>query len=214
MSFICLILVYFIDRGSSPWWIVFLIGTSVFWLMFIITIPFHIHYLIENWNTRLLIDTERQTATIESRKESFTYDFKDLKTERHLVGHHRPGIIKSYRPVPFDYYGYIKIKTKDNNIFYITSLMTDPFDFPLTIDSTKYRIPFIEGEVSEEEIKRRNEQYWEGRINEFVETFDKLPDENLLYKIDNKEKFEREAVEAAKRIMDSRRKITTANNGA
>jgi hypothetical protein len=87
-------LIYLIFQGVFNWWTIFLIGTSVFWLMVLMTIPFHIQYLAENWNTKLCIDNERLTATIEDKSGSFTYNLKDIRTERYLVGHHKPGMIK------------------------------------------------------------------------------------------------------------------------
>jgi hypothetical protein len=185
----------------------------LFWLV-VAVVPallFHLPYLSENWRTKLTIDKVAKTVEIEKDGIVHKYNFDELKTERHLLGHYRPDREKSYQPIPFDYYGYVKIKTTYKKSFIVTSLMTDPFDFPLTIDSTKYRFPFFEEEISEDEIKRRNKQYKEDKVNKFVETFDKLADENLNYKIENREKFERDAVEAAERIMEKRKKITTAN---
>jgi hypothetical protein len=178
--------------------------TSVLFLM-----PFHIQYLMRNWDTKLIIDNELKTIEIQENRQTFKYKFSDISTERHLLGHHRT---KSYQPIPFDYYGYVKIKTADKKCFIVTSLMADPFKFPLKIDSTKYRLTFIERDIPEEEIKRRNDQIREQKINEFRESFDKLTDDKLIYKLENRDKFDKEAIIAAERIMEQRRKITTANN--
>lgn len=171
-------------------------------------IPFHIQYLMRNWNTKLIIDNELKTIEIQENRQIFKYKFSDISTERHLLGHHRT---KRYQPIPFDYYGYVKIKAADKKSFIITSLMADPFKFPLTIDSTKYRLTFIERDIPEEEIKKRNDQIREQKINEFKESFDKLGDDKLIYKLENRDKFDKEAIIAAERIMEQRKKITTAN---
>lgn len=66
-------------------------------------------------------------------------------------------------------------------------------------------------DIPEEEIKRTNDQIGEQKINEFRESFDKLTDDKLIYKLKNRDKFDKEAIIAAERIMEQRRKITTAN---
>jgi hypothetical protein len=203
---------YFLWTGEQSIIAALVLGL-LFWLI-VAVVPallFHLPYLSENRRTKMTIDQVAKKIEIEKDGIVHKYNFDELKTERHLLGHYRPYRQKSYQPIPFDYYGYVKIKTYDKKNFIITSLMADPFDFPLTIDSTKYRFPFIETEISEDKIKRRNKQYREEKINEFIETFEKLADENLIYKIENQDKFEKEAVEAAARIMERRKKITTAN---
>jgi hypothetical protein len=185
----------------------------LFWLVTSVAmaVPFHIQYLQRNWTTKLLVDNVSKTIEIQENGQVFKYNFSDISTERHLLGHYRPDREKSWQPIPFDYYGYVKIKTKDKRNFIITSLMADPFNFPLTIDSTKYRFTFIEKDIPEGEIKRRNDQIREQKINEFTESFDKLTDDKLLFKIENRDKFDKEAITAAERIIEQRKKITTAN---
>lgn len=203
---------YFLWTGEQSIFEALVLGL-LFWLVVAVlpALLFHLPYLSENRRTKMTIDQVAKKIEIEKDGIVHKYNFDELKTERHLLGHYRPDRQKSYQPIPFDYYGYVKIKTHDKKNFIITSLMADPFDFPLTIDSTKYRFPFIEAEISEDEIKRRSTQYREEKINEFMETFEKLPDENLIYKIENKDKFEKDAIEAAARIVERRKKITTAN---
>jgi hypothetical protein len=168
-------LIYLVSQSVFNWWAIFLIGTSVFWLMVLVTIPFHIQYLTENWNTILWIDNERQTVTIEDKSGSFSYNVQDIRTERYLVGHHKPGMIKSYKPIPFDYYGYVKIRTKDKKVFYITSLMIDPFNFPLPISETKYGFPFInKTEPTIADKRKRIEVTKKRKIEEYSERFSKL----------------------------------------
>jgi hypothetical protein len=213
MSAFGVALVYLIFQGVFNSWTIFLIGTSVFWLTVLMTTPFHIQYLLENWDTRLSVDKERQTVTIEDKSGVFTYDFQEVRTERHLVGHHKPGMIKSYKPVPFDYYGYVKIKTKDRKVFYITSLMTDPFDFPIPINETKYGFPFIsKNEQTIDEKRKEIEFNREKKIEKYIERFSKLSNETLLEKVNDSKRYEVEAIEAAKYLIRERQKITTANN--
>lgn len=177
--------------------------------MVVMTMPFHIQYLIENWDTRLIIDIKEQVVTIEEKNYSYTCKFEDLRTERYLGGHHKPGRIKSFEPIPFDYYGYVKIRTKDERFFYITSLMTDPFDFPLPISHTKYGFPIINKRERTMAEKRRHITFTKRqKTEEYIERFSMLPQDILLEKVNNAKRYEIEAVKAAEFVLDQRKKIT------
>jgi hypothetical protein len=198
--------IYFIFHSVFNWWIILLVGTSLFWTAVLVTAPLHLQYLIENWSTRLYIDNEAQIVTIENESGSFTYTFQETKTERHLGGHHKPGMIKSFTPVPFDYYGYVKIQTRDGKSFYITSLMTDPFDFPLPISETRYWLPFIN--KSEHTLADTQKQ----KIDEYIERFSSLSNDTLLKKVSNTKRYEIEAVKAAEYLLRERQKINPVDN--
>jgi hypothetical protein len=206
---VCVILFYFLFNESFVF--IFFGGTALFWFMVLLTAPFHIQYLIENWDTKLIVDGDGQTVSIEKNKQTVTYNVQDLRIERHLLGHHKPGREKSARPIPFDYYGYVKIKTKDKAVFYITSLMTDPFDFPLPIDETVYGFTFInKTELIISEKRKQVKFIKEQKIEEYIEKFNKLSDETLIEKMSNFKRYEIEAVEAAKCILNERQKTTAA----
>src|SRR5436190_174322 len=108
----------------------------VWWLVtaLIPCIPFHLQYLLINWTTTLIVDKKLGELEIRDKGKIYKYKFSNIETERKLLGHYRPDRTKSWTPIPFDYYGYVKIKTVDKREFIITSLMADPFDFPLAVD--------------------------------------------------------------------------------
>lgn len=119
----------------------------IFWLVtsVALVLPFHIQYFITNWGTKLTVDKELKTIKITQSGTTNDLKFSDFKVYRHILGHHKPGRTKSWTPIPFDHYGYIEIITNDNKKLFLTSLMIDPFNFPLTIEKTEYRFPFIKG---------------------------------------------------------------------
>jgi hypothetical protein len=119
----------------------------IFWLFTSVgmILPFHIQYLITNWNMKLVIDHELGILEIVKSGITHSYKFSDLKLTRCILGHYKPGRTKSWTPIPFDYYGYIEVKTNDDKRLYLTSLMIDPFNFPISISNTKYGFPFITG---------------------------------------------------------------------
>jgi hypothetical protein len=200
---------FFILPEMFSWWATILVGSFSIWLAIVMLAPFHIQYLAENWNTTLCVDTEKQTVTIEDKTGSYIYSFHDIKIVRYLIRHHKPGMIKSYDPVPFDYYGYLKINAPDKKIFYITSLMIDPFDFQLPITETKYGVPFINKTEPTVADKRRQIEFTKKhKVEEYVERFSKLSDDTLREKINNPKRYEVEAVEAANNVLNRRRKVT------
>src|SRR5688572_11142018 len=79
----------------------------LFWLVTSVamTLPFHIQYLVTNWDTKLIIDNESKTLEIIQSGTSYKYRFSDLTIYRHILGHYRPDRKKSWTPIPFDYYG-------------------------------------------------------------------------------------------------------------
>jgi hypothetical protein len=118
---------------------------GLFWLVASVgmTLPFHINYLMTNWDTKLTVDNEKKEIQITDAGQTVDYKLSDIKVTRHLCGHYKPGRTKSWTPIPFDYYGYLQIKTKDNKDFFVTSLMIDPFEPPIPVDKTEYRFPII-----------------------------------------------------------------------
>jgi len=126
-----------------------------FWTMFVIfilfwlvtsvgmSLPFHINYLKTNWRTKLIVDNHAKTIRIIKSGQVFNYNFSEIKITRFILGHYRPDRTKSWTPIPFDYYGYLKIETDDNKTHYLTSLMLDPFNSPLPINNTEYEFPII-----------------------------------------------------------------------
>jgi hypothetical protein len=203
---------YFMFHNEFNWWTIFLVGPSLLWFAVLITAPLHIQYLTENWNTKLWIDNERQMVTIEDKSGSFSYSVQDLKTERYVGAQHKPGMIKSGKPIPFDYYGYVKIRTKDRKVFYITSLMTDPFDFPLPISEAKYGLTFINKTDLTIADKRKQIEFTKNqKIEEYIERFSKLSNDTLHEKVNNSKRYEIEAVRAAEYVLSERQKVATAN---
>ncbi len=125
-------------------WVMFVIFI-LFWVVTAVcmSLPFHINYLTINWRTKLLIDDNAKTIRLIKSDQIFDYNISEIRITRFILGHYHPDKTKSWIPIPFDYYGYLKIETKDNQTHYLTSLMLDPFHPPLLINKTEYEFPFI-----------------------------------------------------------------------
>jgi hypothetical protein len=119
-------------------WTLFFI-CILFWLVTSVglALPFHINYILVNWGTKLIVNDSLKTIQIIEKGEILNYDLADIQITRHLLGHYKPGRSKSWTPIPFDYYGYLLLLTKDNKKIYLTSLMLDPFKPPLAVNKTE-----------------------------------------------------------------------------
>ena len=182
----------------------------IFWLLtsFTMILPFHIQYLIKNWNTKLIINETAEKIEIYIGKTVNIFKFSEIETQRHILGHYKPGRHKSWTPIPFDYYGYVNIKTNDDRNFAITSLIADPFKFPLKIDSTIYGFPFIKKEITKkdiESIKATKTEETERRINYFIENFKSISIEELKKKLENEKVLDKNAKIAIERILESKK---------
>lgn len=137
-----------------------------------------------------------------------SFKFSDIAIQRHILGHYKPGRKKSWTPIPFDYYGYINIKTNDDRNFTITSLIANPFKFPLKIDSTIYRFPFIKTEITKKDlevIKALKIEETERRINYFIKNFSSISKEELEMKLKNEEMLDKNAKIAIERILERKK---------
>lgn len=180
-----------------------IVGFFAFFLILIL--PFHIQYLIENWNTKLIVDNNSKKIKIIQGNKISEFNINEIYAER-IIGHQ-----DSWKS-PFKYYGFIRIKTKNNEEYIITSLMANPFKFPLKIDKTKYSLPYIKKSLTKAELEdliSEEKENKERKVNFFTNSFKNLSTKELILKIDNKKEMQIEAVIAAERIIKERTKIST-----
>ena len=178
----------------------------LFWFILnvLLLLPIHIYYLLKNWNTKLIIFPDSNKIEIVENNIKYEFDLDKIYTERVIAAFHRDGFITGI--VPFLYYGFVRINTQSKS-FLITSLMANPFDFPIPINRTKYGYTTARRYFTNEEIKQRqseSENLKENRVKFFIESFKDLDSEELKYKLETSELFCEEALTAAKRILDSR----------
>jgi len=178
-----------------------LITSLIFSILFLgMVLPFHIQYLIKNWKTKLIIDFNSKTIIITEGIKTSEFKISEISTERIIVN-------KSAYKTPFKNYGFVRIKTKQNEIFIITSLMANPLNFPLKIEETKYWFPLIKKEITKSELEDlivEKKESQERRIKVFIKTFENLSTEELNHKIENKKELQSEAIIAVERLLKER----------
>lgn len=160
-------------------------------------LPFHIQYLIRNWKTRLIVDYNTKKIQIVHGKTTSEFSISEIVTER-IIGH------QDAWKSPLKYYGFVRIKTIQNDEFIITSLMTDPFKFPLKIDNTKYCLPYIKKSLTNaefEDLILEKKESEERRIRIFINSLKNHSIKELDSMLENKKDLQIEAIIAAERII-------------
>jgi hypothetical protein len=183
-----------------------IILTISFVLSLTITLPYHIQYLLENWLTEMTINRLENKLIIKSKGCFFEYDLNEIYVQLIVAATHKPGRFNNISIFPICYYGYVELRCPDNQTFYITSLMMDPFNFPLPVNNIRYTIPFIRKRLPMKIKRSLIHSYKLTKLNEYKSKFCKVSDETLFEKLQNKAKYDKEAIKAAEEILISRGK--------
>ncbi len=177
--------------------------TFLFFTLFFLgmVLPFHIQYLYQNWNTKLIIDFNSKIIKIIEKNQKFEFNLSEIIIERIIVH-------KSSYKTPFKNYGFLRIKTKQNQNFIITSLMIEPLKIPLKINETKYRIPFIKSELSKTELTELILEQNQSEINRiafFTKSFENYSSEKLEIMLENRKTLQSEAIIAIEKLLRSKK---------
>lgn len=211
---IAILIADFIGKLDSNFFLADLINYELISLVFISpAIYLHLIYLTQNWNTHLTID--QNEIEIQNTNGVFKYQLFDIKSAILNLGiFYKNRIDKRGRwVIPWTNYGYFKLELKDGKEFIFTSLMVDLEKLEIPVTSARFRfLPLVEEKpIGYKEIRSKLQKLKQAKIDEYQERFQDLSDEELLGKINSGPKFEFEARQAAQRILEFRRKITTAN---
>lgn len=209
LAFLCIafsLFTFFIDGSHYTEIIVFAV---IFWCItsFIFVLPLHIHYLRANWNTELIVDDFLKRIKIKQNGHTYSYKFSEFRTLRYLGSNFKSGKKKFHKDSTISNYAYVKIKTIDKKTFIITSLMTDPFDFPLEINNTQNGLQFIKPDLTNQDrevYKTKVNDDNEEKIIRFMNLFQSLSTEELYTKLEKRSTLVKEATLAIERILHER----------
>lgn len=189
-----------------------LILVAIFALVFVAPAIFlHISYYIKNFGLKIIIDESQNTLILSKSGKEHFYHFSDIiSTEQHLAIYHKNRIDRLNRRIaPWTPYGYLLLKFNDGLQVYVTSLMLDVLNPPITTTHTYFRFfPYMKSGI--EFSKKRivvNENY-ENKISQYKSTFNQHSDRQLNEKIINSKTYDKAAVEAARRVLASRSSTT------
>jgi len=205
---ICFGLFIFFTKGS--YYVEMIAIGFAYWFItsFIFVLPLHIQYLRANWDTELTVDPFLKKIEIKQNGSTYSYKFSELKTLRYLGNNFKSGKKIHHKHLPTSNYAYVKIKTVDGKLFIITSLMADPFNFPLEINNTQNGILFIHPDLTKQDrdeykIKIKNDR--EDKIEHFMQLFQSLSTAELQSKLEKKHTLVIEAAIATERILEQRK---------
>lgn len=94
----------------------------------------------------LVVDKGQNEILIQTREMDFGYKFEDIETaELNLGIYYKNQLDNRGRwPAPWTNYGYLKVKFKDGEEFFFTSIMLELDKLPFPETSTKFRLlPYI-----------------------------------------------------------------------
>jgi hypothetical protein len=163
----------------------------------------HLTYYLDNFRLIVEIDESRDEIIFNKRDKNYRYKISELiKVERNIQKDFKfPKWQQNWIPIPWRYYGFIRIETPDQNTFNITSLMIDIVNTPINSRTTRYRIlPFLE-ESLKEKIKKEQKttDLIDRRIQYFKGKFENYSTQQLD-EILNSGDFQEEAMIAAKEL--------------
>ena len=175
----------------------------------------HFTYYFDNRKTALTVDSNSKRFSVTNKDNTLDFTFDDIHlAEQHLGIYYKNKIDHRGRwTAPWTGYGYLKLKLKDGQTFFISSLMIDVQNPPLPFTQTKYRfLPFIDRqEVTVVDMQNWIEKERQEKYVNYLEKFAGLPREILQDKVDNKKKYEPEAIAASKKLLELNSNDTTPN---
>ena len=163
----------------------------------------------------MTVDNYSKRISITEQNEATTFSFDDIHfVEQHLGIYYKNKIDNRGRwTTAWTNYGYLKLKLKNGKTFFLSSLMLDLFNPPMTITQTKYRfIPFFDKqEISIEEKRKWIEDDRQEKVNNYMEKFADLSIETLQEKVNNPDRYEPEAVTASNKLLELKSNDTTSH---
>ncbi len=175
-------------------------------LFFLPTFYLHYTYFHENSKTLLTVKSHSKCFSITNKNNTADYTFDDIHlAEQHLGIYYKNKIDHRGRwTTPWTGYGYFKLKLKNGQTYFFSSLMFDILNPPLPFSKTDYRfLPFIDKqELNVVEMRKWIEKEQQEKYDNYLAKFEGLPREILQEKVDNGSRYEPEAVEASKKLLE------------
>jgi hypothetical protein len=180
-------------------------------VLFLPALILHTTYYFANRDIKLETDTGTRSITIINSKGKHHLLPEDIKKVERVIfnDYKHPKKHQNWFPMPWRNYGYLRLITKDDRVFLLTSLLLDPLNPPIQLTKTIYSyITLLDDEIEEEAIKKElEEQFLE--VTEAYKTKFQNHSEEELKKKTVSNGFRKEAVIAASELLQER--ITLAN---
>ncbi|WP_157724145.1 hypothetical protein [Winogradskyella sediminis] len=168
----------------------------------------YLDYYKENKNTKINIDTENNSIGIVENGISKQYKITEIKSSIYHLGIYYKNRIDNamrWKMINSDL-AYWDLEFKNGDRYYISNLLVDFLHDNPIVDNTKYRFrmfQYINKSDSKEavELKQVEEK---NRTEKFVEKFQSKSESELNEILNNKSKYQKEAVKAVEIIMKNK----------
>src|SRR5690606_18272611 len=116
-------------------------------ILFLPAFILHFSYFLENRHIRLEVDTATNSFTVQNDKGKVLLTSDKVRQAIQVIYtdfRHPEGFQRGI-PMPWRNYGYLKIITKDDKVFLLTSLMLDPLNPPIKPTKTRFKyLPLLD----------------------------------------------------------------------
>ena len=204
--FLLYVLNYFFFKVYNPTLILIVIGQ--FFILFNgPAIYLLINYYKNNKKTEFSIDKNSNKISIIENGITKEYPLNEIKYSIYNLGKYwQNAIDKNYRlPTIFSEFGYWDLTFENGDRYYLTTLLQDFLLEEDKVKDTKYRFrlfPYIDKSETEKGIELQPIEYKpKSRTEKLKEIYKGKTNEDLKYIIENKSKYQKEAIEVAEQIL-------------
>ncbi len=165
------------------------------------------NYYKYNKNTEFSIDKSLDKISITESGITKEYSINCVKTSVYNIGKYwQNEIDNKYRlPTIFSEFGYWDLKFENGDRYYLTTLLQNFLLDEKKVKDTKYRfrlIPYIDKSETEKGIELKPIEYKpKSRTEKLKESYKGKTNEELKYIIENKSKYQKEAIKVAEQIL-------------
>jgi len=166
-----------------------------------------INYYRKNKNTEFTISENSNKISITENGITKEYSLNDVKSSIYNLGKYwQNAIDKNHRiPTIFSDFGYWDLTFENGDRYYLTTLLQDFLLEEHKVKDTKYRfrlIPYIDKSETEQGIELKTIEYKrKSRTEKLKESYKGKTNEELKYIIENKSKYQKEAIKVAEEIL-------------
>ncbi|WP_396589925.1 hypothetical protein [Allomuricauda sp. R78024] len=204
--FLLYVLNYFFFKVYNP--TVILITIGQFFILFNgPAIYLLINYYKNNKKTEFSIDKNSNKISIIENGITKEYSLNEVKHSIYNLGKYwQNAIDKNYRiPTIFSDFGYWDLTFDNGDRYYLTTLLQDFLLEEDKVKDTKYRfrlIPYIDKSETEQGIELKPIEYKpKSRTEKLKESYKVKTKEELKYIVENKSKYQKEAIKVAEQIL-------------
>lgn len=190
---------------------IFLLIKIIFALFFIHNLPnfiIYLDYYKENKDTKITIDTENDSIRIIKNGIIKQYKITEVKSSVYHLGIYYKNRIDNamrWKMISSDL-GYWDLEFNNGERYYISNLLVDFLhDIPI-VNNTKYRFrifQYINKSDSKEAIELKQVQE-KNKTEKFVEKFQSKSESELNEILNNKSKYQKEAIKAVEIIIQNK----------